>query len=744
MRELTAITFRATRRSLLKSTGIVVAFALIPDVLRAQSAPSPPPRLPGSLNNNRQLEAWVRLDGNGLVTICTGKVEFGQGVQTALAQIAAEELEIPISTLQILSGDTELTPDEGFTAGSMSIEFSGSALRAACAEVRELLIGIAASRLGTQSADLRAVDGHVVALDGQRLKYADLVHGLDLKREASPSARPKDVRAYRIVGQSVPRLDIPAKVVGAPAFIQDIRFSGMLHARVIRPPRMGSQLVSFDERGVQRLAGVIKVVRSGSFLAVVASREEQAILAREHLMGTVRWTGGELPPVQEQQYEQLLNRPTVDSVVSEVAKPVPDGAVAIEATYRKPYVSHGSIGPSCGLAHFQSGKLTVWTHSQGVFPLRRDIARALDMQEAAVHCVYSENAGCYGRNGADDAAFEAAIIAKAIPGAHIRLQWMRDDEFIGEPYGTAMVMKVRGAVAGGRIVDWQYELWSGPHGIRPGEPDGNNLVSAWAMEPPRPRAPARNIPAMFGGGSERNAVPAYDVGNHRIVNHFITSMPVWVSSLRTLGAYANVLAVESFMDELAAVAKVDPIDFRLAHLRDERAMAVIRAVSEMAKWSTRSRGDGARGFGIGYARYKNTAAYVAVVAEVEVDRKSGSVRVVRTWCATDAGLVINPDGVLNQIEGGVIQSISWTLLEEVKFSPNGVQTRHWGDYPILTMTEVPKVEHRLMRGGDKPLGTGEASQGPAAAAVANAIADATGRRVRELPFSPARIKKSLA
>lgn len=744
MNTLTSASVAITRRSFLKGTGILVAFSVFPCVACAQGAATAAPRLAGSLNTNRRLDSWVRVDDDGTATVFTGKVEFGQGAKTALAQIAAEELELPLSRVRMVTGDTELTPNEGFTAGSMSIEFSGGALRAACAEVRELLIGLAAERLRVAPSELRAVEGQVVAPSGRQLGYAELAGAVDLKREASPQVRPKDTSLYRLVGESVQRLDIPAKVTGAPAFIQDIRLSGMVHARVVRPPRMGAHLEFFDEHGVKELPGVLAVVRDGSFLAVVAQREEQAIAARAHLIKSVRWSGGQIPPVQERQYEQLLALPTVDTVVSERVLSIPADAESLEATYSKPYLSHGSIGPSCGLAHLQSGKLTVWTHSQGVFPLRQDIARALGMKESDIRCRYAENAGCYGRNGADDAAFEAALIARALPGRPVRLQWMRDDEFIGEPYGTAMVMKVRGAVAGGRIVDWQYELWSGPHGIRPGESDGSNLVSAWSLEEPQRRAPARNLPAIFGGGSERNALPSYDLGNHRIVNHFIPAMPVWVSSLRALGAYANVLAVESFMDELAALAGVDPVAFRLAHLKDERAIAVIRTASEMAKWGVRPRGDGRRGFGIGYARYKNTAAYVAVVAEVEVDRDSGQVRVPRIWCATDAGLVINPDGVLNQIEGGIIQSTSWTLLEEVQFSSTGVRTRHWGDYPVLTMAAVPKVEHHLSRRSDKPLGTGEASQGPTAAAIANAIAEATGRRMRELPFTPARIKAAVA
>ncbi|UUX95338.1 xanthine dehydrogenase family protein molybdopterin-binding subunit [Aquabacterium sp. J223] len=733
-----------SRRGLLTGAGVVVAFSWLPGRADAQPAAGGPVRLPGSLNATRRLDAWVRLAPDGSAVVCTGKVEFGQGVKTALAQIAAEELELPLSRLSILTGDTDLTPDEGFTAGSMSIEFSGSALRAACAEARELLVALAAERLAVPAAELRAADGAVVAPDGRRLSYGELAGAVDLKREASPTARAKPASLYRLVGQSVPRLDIPAKVTGATAYIQDLRLPGMVHARVVRPPRPGARLERVDEAAVRRLPGVLAIVRDGSFLGVVARREEQAIAAWTALREGARWSGGEVLPTPERVYQDLLALPTVDTVVSQKAQPVPDGAKRVEATYRKPYVSHGSIGPSCALAQMEAGRMTVWTHSQGVFPLRRDLARALGMKEADVRCTYAENAGCYGRNGADDAAFEAALIAKTMPGRPVRLQWMREDEFTGEPYGTAMVMKASGAVANGRIVDWQYELWSGPHGIRPGEADGNNLVLAWSLAQPQPRAPARNIPAMFGGGSERNAVPGYDVGNHRVVNHFIPVMPVWVSSLRTLGAYGNVLAVESFMDELAEAAGADPVAFRLAHLKDERGAAVIRTAAEMAQWSGRPQGDGRRGFGIGYAQYKNTAAYVAVVAEVIVDRDKGLVRVPRVWCATDAGTVINPDGVLNQIEGGVIQSVSWTLLEEVRMAPTGVQTRHWGDYPILRMPDVPRVEHHLARRTERPLGTGEASQGPAAAAVANAFAAATGRRLREAPFTPSRVRGALA
>jgi nicotinate dehydrogenase subunit B len=462
------------------------------------------------------------------------------------------------------------------------------------------------------------------------------------------------------------------------------------------------------------------------------------------LSGGARWSGGIELPNTDKIYEQLLSLRAVDTVASEKqASAPPTRGRVVEATYRKPYLAHASMGPSCALAEFRDGKLTVWSHTQGVFALRQDLARSLQMDPAQIRCIFAEGAGCYGRNGHDDVALDAALLARAVPGRPVRVQWMRDDEFAWEPYGSAMVMKAQGAVADGRIVDWQYELWSGPHGVRPGAPDGSNLFASWSLAQPQKRPLARNIP-LPAGGSDRNAVPGYDLPNHRIVNHFIPEMPVWLSSLRTLGAYANVFAVECFMDELASAAGADPVAFRLAHLSDPRARAVIEAVAKKTAWKTGEMGDGMRGRGIGFARYKSLASYVAVVAEVEVDRSSGTVRVPRATAAVDAGLIINPDGLTNQIEGGIIQSVSWTLKEEVRFDQGRVLARDWASYPILSMPEVPIVEVELINRASEPsLGVGEASLGPAAAAVVNGLANAAGKRIRDLPLTPERIKTAL-
>jgi CO/xanthine dehydrogenase Mo-binding subunit len=388
--------------------------------------------------------------------------------------------------------------------------------------------------------------------------------------------------------------------------------------------------------------------------------------------------------------------------------------------------------------------MTVWTHSQGVFPLRGNLVMALRLPADKVHCIHTEGSGCYGHNGADDVALDAALLARAASGGRpVRLQWMRGDEFGWEPFGPAMVMKAKAALgADGRIVDWNYDVWSNTHSTRP-DPGGNNLLASWYLAEPQQPAPPSALPQPAGGG-DRNAIPLYDFPRQRVVNHFIKEMPLRVSALRTLGAYANVFAIESFFDELALAADADPVTFRLAHLKDPRARAVIEAVARKANWKPGEKGGGGKGRGIGFAKYKTLATYVAVIADVEVDGATGKVSVPRAWAAADSGLIINPDGLANQIEGGIIQSTSWTLHEEVKFDRNGVKSRDWLTYPILTMPEVPKVEVELInRPDERPLGAGEASQGPAAAAIANAFAAATGKRMRELPLTPERVKAVL-
>jgi CO/xanthine dehydrogenase Mo-binding subunit len=729
------------RRDFLKSAGgIAVAFSWSAPTLLAQQAARP--ALPGSLNTNRMLNGWIRINPAGTVTVFTGKCELGQGILTALAQIAAEELDVAYERVEMVSADTGRTPNEGQTAGSLSVENSGTALRFACAEARAILLGLAAAKLGVAVANLSVADGTVTGAGS--VSYWELAREASLEREASAQAEPKSPAHHTIVGRSIPRRDIPAKVTGGAAFVQDLRLPGMVHGRVVRPPRYGARLESFDEAKVKAMPGVIAVVRDGSFLGVVAQREEQAINARLVLIASAKWSGGSELPEPAKMYVELMSLRSEDRVIAEKDAPVPAGAKTLEATYHRPYQAHAAIAPSCAVAALEDGKLSIWTHSQGVFPLRATIARALFMEPRDIRCIHAEGAGCYGHNGADDVAFDAALLARAVDGLPVRLQWMRDDEFKWEPYGPAMTMKVKGAVADGRVVDWTYDVWSQSHNMRPGDPDGINLLGSWYLEDAKQPGPARHA-AQPNGAGDRNAITLYDFPRQRTTHHLIMENPVRTSALRTLGAYANVFAIESFMDELAAVAGIDPVAFRLAHSKDERERAVIEAVSKAAAWKPGEQGDGRRGCGIGYARYKTVATYVAVIAEVEVDRATGVVKVPRIWAAADAGQIINPDGLTNQIEGGAIQSTSWTLHEHVRFDRNGIRSEDWMSYPILTMPDVPSVETVLIdRPNERALGAGEAAQGPTAAAIANAFAAATGRRIRELPLTPERVKAALA
>jgi nicotinate dehydrogenase subunit B len=734
------MTATLTRRQFSKSAGaLVIAFSLAPRFASGQVA-----SLPGSLANNRMLEAWLRINVDGSATIFAGKVELGQGILTALQQIAAEELDLPLARVAMISGDTARTPDEGWTAGSQSIEYGGTAIRLACAEARALLLDQAAKRLNSAADTLGVADGVVSGPDGRRVGYGELAGAVDLHREVTAKVAPKPPARHTIVGHSIPRHDIPAKVTGGAAYVQDIRLPGMAHGRVVRPPRYGAKLESVNESAARGLAGVISVVRDGSFLGVVAEREEQAIKARTALIASAKWSGGTEMPDPDRLFDYLMALPTQTSVVSEKQAMVPDGAKTLEATYTRPFQAHASIGPSCAVAEFKDSKLTVWTHSQGVFPLKRDLVKALRMDANAVRCIHVEGSGCYGHNGADDVALDAALLARAA-GRPVRLQWMRDDEFAWEPYGSAMLARAKASLdASGRIINWNYEVWSNTHLTRPSAPGtDNNLLASWYLADPSTPGPAVNIPQP-AGGSDRNAVPLYDFPNQRIVNHLITAMPIRVSALRTLGAYANVFALESFMDELAAAAGQDPVAFRLAHMKDPRARAVIEAVAKKAGWKDGGKGDGARGRGVAFAKYKNLSVYVAVVAEIEVDRGTGTIRVPRVFAVTDAGQIINPDGLINQIEGGIIQSTSWTLHEAVRFDRNGITSRDWSSYPILAMQEVPKVEVELIdQPNEKSLGAGEGSQGPAVAAIANAFAHATGTRLRDLPFNRKRVRTAL-
>ncbi|PWU17847.1 MAG: aldehyde dehydrogenase [Candidatus Rokuibacteriota bacterium] len=734
----------ASRRGFLKASGaLVVSFALAPRLGLGQDRPAP---LPGSLNANRRLDAWLAINPDGMVTMFTGKIELGQGIGTALSQIAADELDVNLARIEVVYGDTARTPNEGQTAGSLSVEQSGTALRFACAEARDILVAAAAARLGVPAASLTVSDGTVSAPGGASTTYWQLAGDANLKREAMATAKPKPPSEHKWVGKSIARRDIPKKFTGGAAYVQDIRLPGMLFGRVVRPPSPGAQLLSVDEALVRQMKGVAAVVRDGNFLAVAAEREEQAIRAREALSRSAKWTESpSLPPAGDALYQHLMNSPApAATVIEKTSISTATPTKTLEALYTRPYQCHGSIGPSCAVARWQDDTLTVWTHSQGVFPLQADLATVFGIDPKKIRCTHAEGAGCYGHNGADDVALDAALVARATGGRPVKLQWMRDDEFMWEPYGSAMVMKLSGSIdAQGNVVEWSHELWSHPHSTRPGSSVGVNLLAARLLAKPfAPVLPA-DIPQP-SGGSDRNAIPLYEFPNVKVVKHYIPDAPLRTSALRTLGGYANVFALESFIDELAAAAGTDPVAFRLRHLKDPRARAVIEAVAQRSGWRPSVRGDGTRGRGFAFAKYKNLACYCAMAADAEVDRKSGQVRVTRVVAAVDAGQIVNPDGVINQIEGGIIQSLSWTLKESVRFDRTRVTTRSWADYPIVRFSEVPAVDVVLLdQPSERFLGVGEGAQGPMVAAIANAFANATGKRLRTLPFTPERVKAVL-
>jgi CO/xanthine dehydrogenase Mo-binding subunit len=490
---------------------------------------------------------------------------------------------------------------------------------------------------------------------------------------------------------------------------------------------------------VRALPGVIAVVRDGNFLGVVAEREEQAIRAQAALAKACVWDAPEKLPGEKQIYDYLLGRPVETAVVSDKidAAAKSRAKITVEATYRKPYIAHASIGPSCAVARYDGNRYEIWSHSQGIFPLRGDMVKCLRVPAERIVVHHADGAGCYGHNGADDVALDAALLARAASPRPVKVQWMREEEFGWEPFGPAMVMKLAASVdEAGNVVDWNHDVWSNPHSNRSGRGAGSTLIAAPHLADPVPVSPPVDMP-LPAGASHRNAIPLYDFPSQRVARHLITDTPLRISALRALGGFANVFAIESMMDELAARCGADPVAFRLRHLKDARARAVIERAAQMAGWKAGEKGDGVRGRGIGFCKYKNLGSYCAVIAEVELEQ---TLRVVRAWAAVDVGRVVNPDGVINQIEGGIVQAASWTLKEAVRFDTHFVTSRQWDSYPILTFGEAPQVHVELVDRPEQPSkGAGEGAQGPTGGAIVNALFNAAGVRVRELPLTRERI-----
>ena len=754
---------KLSRREVLQGAGaLVVSFNLFGPVSHLMAQLSAGPDLAGDLQA-ASLDSWIAVGRDGMVTVFSGKVDLGTGVETALGQIVAEELDVKFGQIKMVTGDTTKTVDQGITAGSRTIELAGPQLRQAAAAARQQLLKLASARLGAPASQLTVTDGVVgVTGNGSKVSYADLIGGQRFNVQLpatgngwtlklAPDVPAKNYKDYKTVGTSVPRVDLPPKFTAQFTYVQDVRVPGALHGRVVRPPTVSAKPASVDEDSVKNIPGVVKVVREGSFVGVVAQTEWAAIQAAKALK--VTWTTPEtkMPVNADAVYDYLKNtksfvdrpgmqsRGQVDAVLSQATK-------TFEATYRWPFQMHGMLAPSCAIADVQPDKVTIWAPSQGIFDTRKRISDLLGLPETKIQVLFREASGCYGRLGTDDAAEDAVVMSRAV-GKPVRVQWMRADEHGWEPKGPAQLLTVRAAVdASGKVTAWDFLDRSFP----------------WTEAADLPLVTSRQVglkgkgqgfPNGTGGGGE-----TYTFDNQRIVASAIPWVqpdptPLRTSPLRAPGDLARIFASESFMDELAAAQGVDGVEFRLRYAAlNKRATDALTAVAKRANWQPRpapaptpaptSTGNIARGRGVAVSARSNSV--VAVIAEVEVEKSTGDVTVKRVVVAHDCGLIINPDGLKNQIEGNVIQGTSRALLEEVRFDSTGIKSLDWSSYPILRYEKIPQIDIELIDRPEMPaLGGGEPSIGPVPAAIANAIFDATGARLREVPFTPERVLKAM-
>lgn len=694
---------------------------------------SPAPKLPVSLAANPRLSSWVSFNAEGRVAISPGKVEIGQGIVTALAQIAADELDVEISRIEMIRASTAASPNEGVTSGSLSVQQSGRALRHACAEVRQRFLAAASERLGVDASLLGVDDGMISGPGKVRTSYWELSDDVSLDQEATAGTVAKSAVARSVAGHSIQRVDIPDKVFARPRFIHDHALPGVLHGRMLRPDVSGAKLIALDEGAARVVSGLVAIVRDGGFAGVVADSEAAAEAALNALRKGATWSAGAPLPDEDDLAGFLRSQPVETTVIdTRPAVVSAKSARTLRRQYTRPYIAHASIAPSCAMAQWDGDRVHVWTHSQGVYLLRADLAIVLKLPTESIVVEHMEGAGCYGHNAADDVALDAVLLAKAADGRPVRVQWSRHDEMSHAPFGAAMAIEIEADLdADNEIVGWRHGIWSNGHAARPGRATQPALLAATEIANPYPRMISTNPPAANGGGGDRNSVPLYDFPAWTITSHRLLTMPVRTSALRTLGAQGNVFAIESLLDEIAVLRGEDPIAFRLRHLRDERAKEVIRAAARRAAWKPQKQTG--IGHGVGFARYKNTGAYCAAIAEIE---GADDIRAKRLTLAVDVGEAINPDGVVNQIEGGTIQATSWVLKECVRFDRTHITSTSWTDYPILTFSEVPAVDVEIIQQPEiEPVGAGEAAHGPVTAAIANAVYDCLGVRVRDLPIT---------
>jgi nicotinate dehydrogenase subunit B len=734
---------RLTRRAMLQGGALTVSFALagLPGRAPAQSALAAPRRVdPG------EVDSYLSVNGDGTVTLFTGKVDLGQGLRIALRQIAGEELGIGVDAIKYVEGDTALTPDQGRTSGSNGIQRGGMQIRRAAATARQALIELAAQRLNTSADGLVAQNGEVRRIAEQRsgrgIRFAELIGDRNFNLKLDPKAPLKDPAAYTLVGKPLPRPDVPAKCTGSFTYMQDFSLPGMVHARVIRPPAIGAKLVSVDESSIKDLSGA-RAVRIKDFLAVIADDEWTAIRAARALRA--QWTEWAGLPAQDELIATLRADPDItDEMLVNRGGPragVLPGTIARTATYFWPMQSHGSIGPSCAVADVRDDAATVWTASQGTHGNRKTFARFLRLPEEQVRLIYLDGAGCYGMNGHEDAAADAAILSRAV-GRPVRVQWSRQDEHGWDPKGPPQLLDISGVVHPTElIIEWRTTMWL-PQTTR-GLPDIPLLAPA--------AAGLDDVHGLQPGLISQNADPPYRADLIQVLVHWLKDAPLRPAPIRSPGKPANCFAVESFTDELAAAAGLDPIEFRLRGLADARGTEVIRRAAALMNWQARpSPGPNKtaavmRGRGFSYVHYKHSESYVAMGMEVAVERATGRIKVERVACAHDCGQIINPDGVRAQVEGSILQTLSRVLMEEVQFDRSRVTSVDWSSYPILRFSDVPKLDIALIdRPNEAPLGAGEASCSPVGAALGNAVFDATGVRLRTVPFTPERVKAALS
>ena len=727
---------RVSRRAFLEGA-MVVGFSLLN---RATGAFAQGVAQPGP--DATAVDSFLAVNADGSVTVFCGKVDLGQGLRIAMRQMAAEELGIGVDRINLIEGDTDLTPDQGPTAGSSGVMRGGVQIRQAAATARQALLRRGADRLGRPPEDLAILGGEVrPKAGGSGIALAELMRVRSFELKLDPKAPLADPATYALVGQSLPRPDVPAKCAGVHVYVHDFTLPGMLHARVIRPPAIGARLLSVDESAISHLPAA-RVVRLRDFLAVVAEDEWIALKAADALRAT--WTDETTLPDQTRLAALMREGPFTrdETLVSRGSPPtsIPSGAKALAATYFWPMQTHGSMGPSCAVADVRPDHARIWTASQGTHRYRNTFAQFLRLPPDKVRLIYLDGAGCYGMNGHEDAAADAAILSQMV-GRPVRVQWMRHDEHGWDPKGPPQLLDLAGVVDGdGRVLDWRTEMWL-PEATK-GLPNIPLLAPAAAgLGQPQ---------GLATGLISQNGDPPYAVNSLNVVVHWLKDAPLRPSNIRAPGKIANSFAVESFTDELAAAAGQDPIAFRLAKLSNPRGIEVVKRAAAMMDWQSRpSPGPTAgarlaRGRGFSYVHYKHNESLVAIGMEVAVERERGAIHVERVVCAHDCGLVINPDAVKAQVEGNIIQTLSRALYEEVRFDRSRVTSLDWASYPILTFSAAPAIEIELVdRRHEPPLGAGEASAAPVAAALGNAVFDATGLRLRTVPFTPERVKAAL-